>query len=87
MMEQNINELKERMYRSLADLALDLFNAGRTMTCDEVLDWINKNFAFPEPYFSVRRVFKAAYDRTDDERGEAMTKVFTNKYGRRLLED
>ena len=82
-----IHVIKEQMYRSLADLALELYNTGRTMTCDEVLDWINENFTFPEPYYSVRRVFKAAYDRSDDEQGEALTKVFTNKYGCRLLAD
>lgn len=86
-MVEPIYLLKERMYCSLADLALDLYNAGRTMTCDEVLNWINENFAFPEPYYSVRRVFKAAYDRSNDEQGEALTKVFTNKYGCRLLTD
>ncbi len=80
-----IYKLKEYMYRSLADLALYLYKTGQTMTCEEVLEWINANFAFPEPYYSVRRVFKAAYDRTDDERGDALTKVFTDKYGRHLL--
>ncbi len=79
------HELREQMYRSLADLALELFKDGRTMTCDEVIAWINRNFAFPQPYYSVRRVFKAAYDRTDDERGDAMQRVFTDKYGHHLL--
>lgn len=84
-MIQDLFSLRELMYRSLADLALKLLRAGRTMTCDEVIAWINGNFAFPQPYYSVRRVFKAAYDRTDDERGEALQKVFTDKYGRHLL--
>ena len=84
-MRENTQNLKEQMYCSLADLALQLLLTNRTMTCDEVISWINENFAFPQPYCGVRRVFKAAYDRTDDERGEAMTLVFTNKYGCRLL--
>lgn len=81
----DVIRLKESMYSGLADLALELWKNGKTMSCPEVLEWINDNFPFPEKYYGVRRVFKAAYDRTDDERGEAMTCVFTNKYGRRLL--
>lgn len=86
MMSFSIYQLKELMYAQLADLALELKRTGRKMTCDEVIEWINKNFNFPQPYYSVRRVFKAAYDRTDDERGDALQQVFTDKYGRRLLD-
>lgn len=85
-MEQVYPNLKEIMYAGLADLALELLKTGRKMTCDEVIAWINKNFAFPEPYYSVRRVFQAAYVRTDDERQIALTLVFTDKYGCPLLD-
>lgn len=84
-MFNNNFDSKEQMYCSLADLALELLKTGRTMTCDEVISWINENFTFSQKYCSVRRVFKAAYDRTDDERGDAMQRVFTDKYGRHLL--
>lgn len=83
-MNYSIKEKQERMYLALAALAVRLSMAGRTMTCDEVIDWINLNFEFPYPYVSVRGVFQAAYRRGTEEQQEALASVFRSKYGSRL---
>lgn len=80
-MEYSVKENQERMYLALAALAVKLSIAGRTMTCDEVIEWINLNFKFPYPYVSVRGVFQAAYRRGTEEQQEALASVFRSKYG------
>lgn len=79
--EISIREKQEQMYLALAVLAINLYNAGKTMKCSEVVDWINRNFYFPHPYVSVRGVFQASYRRVDENHQEALASVFTNQYG------
>lgn len=83
-MEESIKSTQERMYLALAALAMMLSMAGKTMTCDEVIEWINLNFRFPHHYVSVRGVFQAAYRRGTKEQQEALASVFRSKHGSRL---
>lgn len=79
-------KLMEKMYRSLILLAVRLKNEGRTMTCSEVVDWINANFTFSHPYASVRGVFQAAHNRAQTQSEiNALESVFTDKDGYQLL--
>lgn len=80
-MTETVKQTQERMYLALAALAVMLSMSGKTMTCDEVLDWINHNFNFTYPYVSVRGVFQAAYRRGTEEQQEALASVFRSKYG------
>ncbi len=78
--------MKEKLYCDIALLAESLYENGNTMSCSELLAWINnREDKFEHPYVSVRRVILAAHRRSTDSQKEALESVFTDKLGRPLL--
>ena len=79
-------ELKEQIYEDLINLAVTLTQQGKTMTSDELTDWINKNYpGFQHPYGNSRGVPQAAFRRAKEankqEGMNALVKAFTHNDG------
>lgn len=86
-----MNPESEKMYKGLIQLAVNLYNRGTTMTCDQLVEWINKYHPQKPPYQdyqSVRGVPQAAYRRAQsDSEKEALRQVFVGKNGEHLVKD
>ena len=79
-------ELKDQVYESVIKLAVSLTRQGRTMSSEELTEWINKNHSgFQHPYGNSRGVPQAAFRRakeTNNQEGmDALVKVFTHNDG------
>lgn len=86
-MDKTMHAEQVRMYTALASLAETLKLTGKTMTCDEVLEWIADNFHFDPPYGGVGGIFKAAHKYATPGQIDALESVFTDKDGNPLLDD
>ena len=76
-------ELKEKVYEGVIELASSLVRQGKTMTLEELTSWINKNYAgFQHPYGNSRGVPQAAFIRAknagNQEGMEALVKAFVH---------
>lgn len=85
-------ELKEQIYEDLIILAVTLTQQGKTMTSDELTDWINKNYpGFQHPYGNSRGVPQAAFCRAKEannqEGMDALVKAFTHNDGTPLWQE
>ena len=79
-------ELKERVYEGVVELAVTLVRRNKTMTTEELTNWINANYqGFQHPYGDCRGVVQAAFRRakaTNDQEGmDALVKAFTSING------
>ena len=79
-------DLKELIYESVIKLAVSLSQQGKTMTSDELTDWINKNYpGFQHPYGNSRGVPQAAFRRACEVKNQkgmdALVKAFTHNDG------
>ncbi len=82
MATKQIQNLKERMYKDVIDLAVSLKSSGKTMTGKELLDWINKHYQFPHPYGNIRNVPSAAHRRAKSSvEIAAVENVFVDEFG------
>ena len=79
-------ESLDKVYNDIGRLALELYRSGRTMTQDELINWINKQHPeLPSQYKGLQGVLQASFDRTDDEEIQnAIRTVFVNKKGKSL---
>lgn len=81
----------EKVYRAVTDLAVDLYRQGKTMTAQEVIDWINKNHPLPhplKPYKSFRGVPQACYKRAKSKyEKEALRNAFVDARGTPLVNE
>ena len=85
-------ELKEQINKSVINLAVTLTQQGRTMTSDELTDWINSNYpGFQHPYGNSRGVPQAAFLRAktagNQEGMDALVKAFTHSDGTPLWKE
>ncbi len=76
----------EKIYESVIQLAVSLTREGKTMTSDELTDWINKNNpGLQHPYGNSRGVPQAAFRRAKEanyqEGMDALVKAFTHNDG------
>lgn len=90
--KMNESELKEKTYESVIKLAVSLTQQGKTMTSDELNDWINKNHAgFQHPYGNSRGMPQAAFRRAKEannqEGMDALVKAFTHNDGTPLWQE
>ena len=61
-------ESLDKVYNDIGRLALELYRSGRTMTQDELINWMNKQYpALPSQYIGLQSFLQASFDRTDDE--------------------
>lgn len=61
-------ESLDKVYNDIGRLALELYRSGRTMTQDELINWMNKQYpALPSQYIGLQSLLQASFDRTDDE--------------------
>ena len=79
-------ELKERVYEGVVELAVTLVRRNKTMTTEELTNWINANYqGFQHPYGDCRGVLQAAFRRAkapnDSEGMDALVKAFTSING------
>ena len=85
-------ELQEKVYEGVIELAVTLTRQGKTMTSDELTDWINKNYpGFQHPYGNSRGVPQAAFRRAKEannqEGMDALVKAFTHSDGTPLWQE
>lgn len=83
-MEVSIKQQLERVYLGVAELALALKKEGKQMRAPELVEWINENYYFKNPYVKMRGVPQAAYRRATKEQQEALITVFLDKWGNPL---
>lgn len=88
----NESELKEKIYKEVINLAVSLTQQGKTMTSDELTDWINNNHpGFQHPYGNSRGVPQAAFRRAKEannqEGMDALVKAFTHNDGAPLWKE
>ena len=79
-------ELKERVYEGVVEQAVTLVRSYKTMTTEELTNWINANYqGFQHPYGDCRGVLQAAFRRaktTNNPEGmDALVKAFTSING------
>lgn len=84
--------LKENVYEGVIELAVSLTRQGKTMTSEELTDWINKNYpGFLHPYGNSRGVPQAAFLRAknagNQEGMDALAKAFTHSDGTPLWKE
>ena len=84
--------LKEKVYEGVMALAVSLTRQGKTMTSDELTDWINSNYpGFQHPYGNSRGVPQAAFLRaktTGNQEGmDALVKAFIHSDGSPLWQE
>ena len=79
-------ESLDKVYNDIGRLALELYRSGRTMTQDELINWMNKQHPeLPSQYKGLQGVLQASFDRTDNEEIQnAIRTVFVNKKGESL---
>lgn len=82
-MMKNEKEQQERMYIELGFLALKLYQEKKKMNCDELQEWINKNYSFSHEYGGVRGVLQASHSRFK-EIITALEESFVDKNGKPL---
>ena len=85
-------ELQEKVYEGIIQLAVSLTRQGKTMTSDELTDWINSNYhSFQHPYGNSRGVPQAAFRRAKEannqEGMDALVKAFTHQDGTPLWQE
>ena len=85
-------DLQEKVYGGVIGLAVTLTRQGKTMTSDELTDWINKNHpGFQHPYGNSRGVPQAAFRRAKEannqEGMDALVKAFTHNDGTPLWQE
>ena len=85
-------ELQEKVYEGVIELAVTLTRQGKTMTSDELTDWINSNYhSFQHPYGNSRGVPQAAFRRAKEannqEGMDALVKAFTHQDGTPLWQE
>ena len=85
-------ELQEKVYEGVIELAVTLTRQGKTMTSDELTDWINSNYpGFQHPYGNSRGVPQAAFRRAKEannqEGMDALVKAFTHSDGTPLWQE
>ena len=79
-------KLQEKVYEGVIELAVTLTRQGKTMTSDELTDWINSNYpGFQHPYGNSRGVPQAAFRRAEEannqEGMDALITAFTHSGG------
>lgn len=82
MNEQN---LYEEAYRIIIEKAKELYAADIKMSCEDLRQYLNSELPADFQYGNLRRVFRAAWDRADDESKEALENSFVDKDGKPLL--
>ena len=85
-------EDSEIVYEGVIQLAVSLTRQGKTMTSDELTDWINQNYpGFQHPYGNSRGVPQAAFLRAktagNQEGMDALVKAFTHSDGSPLWKE
>ena len=79
-------ESLDKVYNDIDRLALELYRSGKTITRDELINWMKKNHhELPTPCNGIQSLLQASFDRTDDEEIQnAIRTVFVNKKGKSL---
>ena len=61
-------ESLDKVYNDIGRLAWEFYRSGRTMTQDELINWMNKQHSeLPTQYNGLQSLLQASFERTDDE--------------------
>lgn len=84
-------ELQEKVYEGVIELAVSLTQQGKTMTSEELIEWIQHYAGFQHPYGNSRGVPQAAFLRAktagNHEGMDALVKAFTHSDGSPLWQE
>lgn len=78
-------QLFEEAYQIVIEKAKELYSTNQKMTYEQLMNYLNSKLPSDFQYGGLRSVFKAAWDRTDDEGKEALENSFLDKNGNPLL--
>lgn len=78
-------QLFEEAYQIVIEKAKELYRANQKMKYEQLMNYLNSKLPSDFQYGGLRSVFKAAWDRTDDEGKEALENSFLDKNGNPLL--
>lgn len=78
-------QLFEEAYQIVIEKAKELYSTNQKMTYEQLMNYLNSKLPSDFQYDGLRSVFKAAWNRTDDEGKEALENSFLDKNGNPLL--
>lgn len=78
-------QLSEEAYQIVIEKAKELYSTNQKMTCEQLIAYLNSKLPSDFQYDGVRSVFRAAWDRADDDGKEALENSFLDKNGNPLL--
>lgn len=78
-------QLFEEAYQIVIEKAKELYRANQKMKYEQLMNYLNSKLPSDFQYDGLRSVFKAAWNRTDDEGKEALENSFLDKNGSPLL--
>lgn len=78
-------QLFEKAYQIVIEKAKELYSTNQKMKYEQLMNYLNSKLPSDFQYDGLRSVFKAAWNRTDDEGKEALENSFLDKNGNPLL--